>query len=216
MKIKIISYILHYFLKCFQLTYRFEIVNPKILDDIEQELGYRSFIFAIWHQNFLSAMMSYQNNPVCNMASRSKDGEIAAINSKLFGFTPVRGSSSRGGTKAKDAMIKMMTEDQIPGAITIDGPKGPVCEVKRGVIEIAKETGVPIIPHMSFADSYWVFEKAWDKFRFPKPFAKIIVLYGDPIWVHPDLSEDDLKDLKEEVRSSIFSLEAKAKQMLDK
>lgn len=85
----------------------------------------------------------------------------------------------KGGKLAKDQMIECLKKGY-PGAVTVDGPKGPAFVVKPGIIDMAKKAGVLIVPYGIGMSSYWEF-KSWDRFRMPKPFCKILVSYGQPI-----------------------------------
>lgn len=70
--------------------------------------------------------------------------------------------------------------DGLPGAVTVDGPKGPAKKVKPGIIVMAQKANIPIVPYAPLARSFWEFN-SWDKFRLPKPFSLIDVYYGEPI-----------------------------------
>lgn len=73
-------------------------------------------------------------------------------------------------------------------AFTPDGPRGPGQKAQPGVIQIAKFTGLPIIPASFSASRRKVFA-SWDRFLVPIPFSRGVFIYGDPIFVekNPDL-----------------------------
>jgi lysophospholipid acyltransferase (LPLAT)-like uncharacterized protein len=70
----------------------------------------------------------------------------------------------------------------IPVAITPDGPRGPVGTINPGLFYIALLAKIPIVAVACDSNREWIFN-SWDKFRFPKPFARIKVVYSDPIYV---------------------------------
>ena len=98
-----------------------------------------------------------------------------------------------------------------PGALTVDGPKGPAHVVKPGIIEIARLCQCAILPLSPYAEKSWVFLKSWDQFRIPKPFTRIIVVIGEPIYISEDIEREsfeavatkleNLIELGEEIRS---------------
>jgi lipopolysaccharide heptosyltransferase II len=116
------------------------------------------------------------------MTSLSKDGEIQTGILNSLGYRTVRGSSSRGGERALVEMIRYVKKGA-SAAFAVDGPKGPLYEVKPGAVYLALKAGVPLIPVASCSKKKFVFEKAWDKYEFPVPFSKAAVIYGKPLSV---------------------------------
>jgi lysophospholipid acyltransferase (LPLAT)-like uncharacterized protein len=77
------------------------------------------------------------------------------------------------------------------GGLVADAPRGPRFVSKLGIIYLAKRTGIPVIPVIWSADRYWKL-KSWDRTILPKPFARIVALFGqDYIRVPPDASRDE-------------------------
>jgi len=79
------------------------------------------------------------------------------------------------------------------GGITIDGPRGPRQVCKVGIVLVAKETGAPIVPVVAQAQAVWEFN-SWDRFKLPKPFTKIVMLYGEPFTVEKDASNEKVDE----------------------
>jgi lysophospholipid acyltransferase (LPLAT)-like uncharacterized protein len=85
------------------------------------------------------------------MSSLSRDGELQAHILAGFGYRIVRGSASRGGARGLIGMKRGMRDGYHAG-LAVDGPKGPIHEVKPGVIYLAKKTGAPVIPVLTSAN----------------------------------------------------------------
>jgi lysophospholipid acyltransferase (LPLAT)-like uncharacterized protein len=179
---KIITYLAYLFVKLSSYTYRFEFVGEQIQATKE------TYIFALWHQNIISALTAYRNVSHAMIISPSKDGELVANACRRFGHHPVRGSSSRQGGSALKGMIAKL-RSQVPGAITVDGPRGPAHIPKKGIFELSYLAKTPIVPLILYPSSYWSLEKSWDQFRIPKPFSKIYVMHGGKII--PDKADKD-------------------------
>ena len=94
----------------------------------------------------------------------------------------------------------------ISGGLTVDGPKGPRQQCKPGAAIIASQTGAPILPVVGIANRYWEFD-SWDKFKIPKPFAKIVMLYGCPIQVESDASQERILEICNQVTQVLQNLE---------
>ena len=65
--------------------------------------------------------------------------------------------------------------------ITPDGPSGPPKIPKLGIIRLAKKSGAAIVPIKVKYSKSWGF-KNWDTFYLVKPFGKILIKYGNPIY----------------------------------
>jgi len=79
------------------------------------------------------------------LISQHQDGEIIARIISRFGHRAVRGSSTRGGALALRELIRL-GRSGADLVVTPDGPKGPRQVAKLGVIQLAKATGLPIVP----------------------------------------------------------------------
>ena len=159
-------------------------------------------VYALWHGEQFVSLYHHRGQGVTIMSSLSKDGEIQTGILKLFGYLPVRGSSSRRAERSLVEMI-MNAKKGHSAAFAVDGPKGPYRKVKPGVIFLAKKAGLPIIPAGSSAKSFKVFEKAWDKYELPKLFQPAVVAYGEPIFVKKD---DDIDKKSQEVENELNKL----------
>ena len=66
-------------------------------------------------------------------------------------------------------------------AVAVDGPRGPCCKVKPGVIAVAAASGRPVVPVVSAARRRVVLSGAWDRFHLPLPFTRAVVVFGEPM-----------------------------------
>jgi len=168
-------------------TIRFEVENQEASDHIR-------CIYALWHRNLLLLTLQRAFNGAGVLVSQSRDGEYIAGPLQELGYYPIRGSSTRGGTKAMVEMIKAIK--RISVAITPDGPKGPPGTIHPGVFQLALLAKVPIIAVSANARREWVFN-SWDKFRVPKPFTRIDVHYSEPIII---LDKADFEEAERRLR----------------
>jgi lysophospholipid acyltransferase (LPLAT)-like uncharacterized protein len=186
LKFYVLAWIVYILVKILHLTYRFEQADAHNFDATRKLAAPKGWIMACWHHNIFALTLASVGLPYRPLASRSKDGEFISFVLKRLGFVPVRGSSSRGGQSARQQMVSELLAG-FPTAVSVDGPRGPKGQVKAGILDLARRSGAPIIPMTAVADRYWEMHKSWDRFRLPKPFAKILVLYGEPITVTADL-----------------------------
>jgi len=108
----------------------------------------RKKIYAIWHGHALALALFGMDRGIYAMASRFRDGEVAAKLLQGLGFRVVRGSSEEGKAEkgGRTGALKLIAVLEKGGnvAITVDGPKGPPFKVKKGVVFLAQKTGARI------------------------------------------------------------------------
>lgn len=133
------------------------------------------FIVAFWHGELLMQPFLYKKirgrHKISVMISEHFDGEIIAKIISYFGFSSIRGSSSKGGARVLIEAIKT-SKDGEDIAITPDGPRGPRHSVADGIVALAQKTKARIVVFNYSCDNCWQL-KSWDKFIIPKPFSKI-------------------------------------------
>lgn len=137
------------------------------------------------------------------MVSMSRDGDVIAGVVERLGNLAVRGSSSKEGRKALKDIIHHLRGGG-SAAITPDGPLGPYMKLKSGVIAMAQRAQVPIIPMHYEADRRWQLS-SWDRHTVPKPFARLVVRYGEPITIPAELSGEDFNRRVVEAEREILS-----------
>ena len=141
-------------------------------------------VYATWHQRMPYFAHYFGPRRLTIMISRSRDGEYAARIAAGLGFRNVRGSSTRGGTGALIGVMRKIRKGATGGMLA-DGPRGPARVAKMGAVAMARNAGAPLIPVTWGADRCWVLN-TWDRYLIPKPFARVVVLFGDPIRVPRD------------------------------
>jgi len=172
--------------------------------------GCKSYILAIWHQNLFAGILAQSGRPHVVIISRSGDGDPVSFLCRKLGHRVARGSSrkrgvDKGGKEAKDEMVEVLRSG-IPGAVTVDGPSGPPHEVKPGIIEMARLTGVPVVPYTALPRRYWSFP-SWDAFRLPKPFTRIDIRYGTPLYIPADTAFEGFAGYQQQIAAALQALE---------
>jgi lysophospholipid acyltransferase (LPLAT)-like uncharacterized protein len=165
----------------------------------------RQVIFCIWHNRLALAMWLYRafalhhqpQRRLAAMVSASKDGAWMTAVLNHFRVQPVRGSTTRRGSQALLELTRL-AEKGYDLAITPDGPRGPRYSVQDGILAAAQVTGLPILPVGGKVYSKWEL-KSWDRFQVPKPFAKVHVVIGQPIFVPRTLSSADREALRQDL-----------------
>jgi len=145
-------------------------------------------LYAIWHGRLLGNCYINRNQGICVMISRHRDGEIIARIVENLGFLTARGSATHGAASALKFMLEVVNDKHDLG-LTVDGPRGPALKAKPGAVYAASRSGCPVIPLTVGYSSSWIMS-SWDRFRIPKPFSSMVVVYGTPISIPQDVEEN--------------------------
>lgn len=208
LKIRLISLAFTSLIRLIGFTLRFEIENQDVTDGALS--GGRQPIYCFWHDRIIPSTYFFRNRKIIVMTSRSFDGECIARTIVSLGYGASRGSSSRGGVGALIDMIKFMKAGY-PCAFTVDGPRGPRYEAKSGPCLLAKKTGNPLIPFSVEVERFWTVG-SWDRLQVPRPFSKAKLIYGNPIAVDPNATDDDIESVREELQSELLRLVEKGRE----
>jgi len=167
--------------------------------------GGRPFIAAFWHGRLLMAPTGWRSRaPLSVMISQHRDGEMIARTVQHFGVTAVRGSTTRGGSKAlRELLLAVKTGHNV--AITPDGPRGPRMRAQSGIVLLARLSGAPIVP-ATYAVSRRKLATSWDRFVIALPFSRGLYLWGPPIHVARDADDEALEKARLDLENSLNQL----------
>jgi lysophospholipid acyltransferase (LPLAT)-like uncharacterized protein len=142
-------------------------------------------IWAFWHRIIIPIVWWHRNHGVVVMNTTAFDGQWTRKVIEWLGFGTAQGSSSRGGLRGLAVMARRL-EEGVDCAFTIDGPRGPRYVAKPGPVSRGK-----------------TFEKTWDHFLLPAPFAQAVILFAPPIYVSPDANAELLESKHAEMQSAL-------------
>jgi lysophospholipid acyltransferase (LPLAT)-like uncharacterized protein len=160
--------------KLLSMTWKVEIQEPDNMKAMMKER--KPFILAHFHGDEIPLISLASRYKIATMTSTSKDGEMMNTALILLGAKTSRGSATRGGVSALKGLLKYCKEGS-NCSMAVDGPKGPIYEVKPGVFEIARLMKAPIFAGGVSCDRAWHFPRAWNKAYLPKPFAQIKIVW---------------------------------------
>jgi lysophospholipid acyltransferase (LPLAT)-like uncharacterized protein len=171
-------------------TLRFEVLGWHHAERVYSSK--KQIIWAFWHRVIIPIVWWRRNHGVVIMNTTAFDGQWTRKVIEWLGFGTAQGSSSRGGLRGLAVMAKRLTED-VDCGFTIDGPRGPRYVAKPGPVILARKTGCPVMVFHIGVDRGITFEKTWDHFLLPKPFARAVILFAPPIYVPPDANQEALE-----------------------
>lgn len=187
-------------------TLRIKWVGEENLESVRSEK--KSVIYAFWHGRMLIFTYSHRKRKIHVLISQHRDGEYIARIIHRLGFVSVRGSTTRGGSKALFEMCDK-TAAGFDVAVTPDGPRGPGFEIHPGIMYVAQRSGMPIVPITNSAENRWNLS-SWDRFLIPKPFSEAVIVIGRPIYVSPESTTEELEEKRNELEKRMLELTEKA------
>jgi lysophospholipid acyltransferase (LPLAT)-like uncharacterized protein len=165
-------------------------------------------IIIVWHGRILLPPFYFRKRNIMPLISPSGDGEIVARIVEGWGYKVLRGSSSHSMVGAwKDMIRELRSGGEL--IIVPDGPRGPNRVLKEGCLRLAQETGAWIVP-FSFSASRKKSLDSWDRFLIFKPFSRLVVLFGKPFAVAPDLAGETFEAERLRVEGFLTGLDEEA------
>jgi hypothetical protein len=166
-------------------------------------------VFAFWHRHLLLMVYGAPPPPLAVWTSQSDAGELITRAVGHFGVTAARGSNSRGGLAALQAMVRLGKQGHTL-CVAPDGPRGPASEVKPGALMIAILAGLPILPVAYAARRAWR-APGWDGLVVPRPFSTVQFVYGAPMTLERG---SDLLEAGAELKRRLDGAEQRALALL--
>jgi lysophospholipid acyltransferase (LPLAT)-like uncharacterized protein len=99
-------------------------------------------------------------------------------------------------------MIQEVSGNRIGGHI-VDGPTGPPCVVKPGLISLARGSDAVICPGIVSYENTWIFN-SWDHFLVPKPFSRILFRFGSIFSVPEIMSADQFESFRKVLEDNLI------------
>jgi lysophospholipid acyltransferase (LPLAT)-like uncharacterized protein len=199
LRARVLSFIGWVLISLWSRTIRVRYVNRQIPEGLQA--GGRNFIYAFWHGRQFLLFHAHRHSHVVIPASESRDGEIQAGILRWFGFDVVRGSSKRKGDRALLGLVDALRKGKTI-ALAVDGPRGPVYEVKQGITYLAGKLDKPIVPVCTGARRAWTLGRTWDRYMLPRPGTECVIVYGAPVTVS-GTSEAELESKRRELADAL-------------
>ena len=182
----------------------------------------QGLIALTWHSRFLMLNCAWNRKTWPHphvLISRSRDGEIVAKTCQFLGLSVIRGSAKKitkpqdkGGEKAGCDIISTLDSGGCV-VITPDGPRGPRQRLNIGALRLARLSGYPVLPCLFAVKNRKQFN-SWDRFVLPLPFGKGSIIWGTPLHIAPETSDEALELLRVQMETEMNALLALADQRM--
>ena len=120
------------------LKYHFRYQDPQVAPEVARQTGQR-YIYAFFHEVMLFPAHYWSWPEMHILISDHRDGELITQVIRRLGFTVIRGSTTRGGTRALRQMTLRIDRGHL--CVTPDGPRGPRRSVHQGIAYLGQPDG---------------------------------------------------------------------------
>lgn len=142
-------------------------------------------IECIWHEHLPAYIAAFLPGPYPHIWLNHPIWYMRPVH-VLLGWRGVReivlGSSGHGGREAAQQVAARLRLGGSSTGVAVDGPAGPARKLKRGALDMAAETGLPIVP-IRFEYERALRGGAWDRKHWPLPHSRVTVVPGAPLTV---------------------------------
>ncbi len=153
---------------------RFEGEPPRV--------GSENYIYSLWHESWFLYFATFVRSHRRHVWMQHPYAYMKPVHvaMRLTGIGILLGSEGEEGREAARKLTAHL-RDGGSTAISPDGPQGPCRVLKKGVLHLARDSGVPILP-LRFSASP-AMRAGWDRKVIPLPWSTITVSCGSPIAV---------------------------------
>ncbi|MCX5749610.1 MAG: DUF374 domain-containing protein [Candidatus Saganbacteria bacterium] len=197
--VNISARLIHFVMRAVNRTLKVKICGLENIKD--------NALYAVWHQ---STFVMFDANPFKNMVVLTAKGSRGDIFTKAvepYGNKIVRVPYDENKKESAVATVQLLNclEEGCNIVIAVDGPKGPLFEVKPGIFFLSQRSNKKIIP-VGFAASQKITARLrWDKYIIPLPYGKAVIYLDDSY-----VNDKDPESLKK----AMFAAQKKAEEIL--
>jgi lysophospholipid acyltransferase (LPLAT)-like uncharacterized protein len=152
-------------------------------EDLDRASSKGNVLFAVWHQATFAMLYLYRRSGAVILVTEETRGKILARCAGWMGYQPIAVPTLKEHfdyARSLARMLKLIGEGK-NAVMAVDGPCGPLFEVKPGVSYIASRAGVPIVPAAIKAPWKLTLFWRWDKYFIPLPFSRVALRVGEAI-----------------------------------
>jgi lysophospholipid acyltransferase (LPLAT)-like uncharacterized protein len=174
---------------------------------IPPPIGAEPHLYVFWHE--FSLLFTPFRTRVHVLTSLHADGELMTRVCKHLNLGVIRGSTTRGGSKALLGLIRRAGGSHV--VLTPDGPVGPRRRLKAGAVALAGMTGMPIVPVGAACSAGWRVG-SWDRMLIPRPWTTAYYVGGPTIRVPAGLDRAGTNRYCREVEATLETVTAAAQR----
>lgn len=169
-------------------------------------------ILCLWHGRTIPPTARYRGVDITILISLSRDGEMISKILASLGYPALRGSTGPSGARVLASCIKLLRNGRTL-AVTPDGPRGPSGVAQGGVMTMARKSGCALVP-MGCSARPRVVMRSWDRYLIPLPFARALMMFGEPIYVPENADDATVEALRQRLETEMRRLQDESDRRL--
>ncbi len=163
------------------------------------------FLVGFWHGRYTPVIPLLKGYRASVISSDSVRGEVIGEICKRFGYESIL-LSDRPTRQAFLQLKDIFAASNAVGT-AMDGPLGPLHIAKPGIVFMASQFDMTILPVAVSSSRKIIIKKRWDKFEIPLPFAKVALVFGDAYTVEKDPGKHEIRRIADNIGKELMRLE---------
>jgi lysophospholipid acyltransferase (LPLAT)-like uncharacterized protein len=160
-------------------------------------------ICAFWHEYLLTPFYLRGRSNSAILTSQHRDADWVAEAARHLGYMTIRGSTSRGGSRA---LLEFMRDRGARNlGIACDGPRGPRRSLAQGPIYLSSRLRIPLVLYGVGYDRPWRMP-TWDRFAVPRPGSRARVVIGPRMQIPPDVDRGQVAHYRQRAETLLLRL----------
>lgn len=173
-------------------------LNIRSIKEEHDDVYTAPFLVALWHNRTMVPGLCVVPGPEAaqdECAYQRQQGRRPG-GGRMQAFWPGcrPGIFRTAGALAYMEMMRKVQEGDVCFCFTPDGPRGPIYEVHHGIVKLASQSGLPIVPVCIEYESCWRLNKTWDRYAIPKPCSNVNILWKKRLFIPPDATDEQMAD----------------------
>ena len=193
--INVAAFLFYLLIKLIGLTLRF---NRGLREDLAQAKAGKNVVFAIWHQSSFVLFYVFGFTRAVLLVTAETRGKIIAKCAGWLGFQAIfipTIKESFDYAASLNLLLRSIKEGN-DIVIAVDGPCGPLYNVRPGIFYLSEKAGIPILPVGVKAPFKLTLFWRWDKYFVPLPLSPVQVRLGKAMWLKKGGEVELGKELK--------------------
>lgn len=164
------------------------------------------------HGKYPAIFPFFQGKKAVIFVSRSRRGAVLAAICRRFGYRAVLLPEHARGSAF--ALMRQAVSASPACATAVDGPLGPRHVVKPGIVLLAAEFGLVLLPVSVAARRRLVLKSRWDFLEIPCPFTKVVLRIGDGLEIPRGLKKEEIGPWVSTLKEALEAADRRAEERI--
>jgi lysophospholipid acyltransferase (LPLAT)-like uncharacterized protein len=170
------------------------------------------FLYSVWHDSIVIPVFGGRHCRTTALTSQHADGSFVAQVLRFNRIFVIRGSTNRIRTGSlRELMRRAETQHLV---LSPDGPRGPARCMSAGIAYLASRSGRAVVPTAYACSRSWRCRGSWTDLIIPKPFARVLLLAGEPIYIPGELKAAELQEYAAGIQVRMDRLHEQAEEQM--